>query len=467
MGLVETTRIKARRRLAAIVGTLGVFIALLGGWMDWQILRQRDVARSAAAGLVCLEARFLTERAAPTQYPDLLADAARQGQFLIYAKPLYPERVREAERMLPGRRSERPRACARERASLKLQQEHLKVFDAVDNGRTYAIASVTGTDDSGTLPYLLEVALPYEDGAQRGTRWMLAVAVGVLALVGAGGAWWMVTYMDKRLAQLTSTLRRAAKGDFSTPAPSPGDMTELSQLSDEINNALRRIEDQLVTLGVASARAGHELLDPIVRARVRLGDLSELRLSRAALAEINDIDARLELAENGARAILKLTRSQPAPPAEVDLSSMVTELVATERSEVPDLDLSSTVAPDLWVMSHADLLRVMILNLLSNARKHGLPGTISLRLQRTTIDGSPAFQFEISNPAGAGSASAGDLMGLFTRHAEAHAAGYGMGLNTAQMIAMREGFRLGKTPSRDRFIIWIAGPALVRASVVS
>ena len=307
---------------------------------------------------------------------------------------------------------------------------------------------------------MLEVALPYQGPAEATARAALIAAVAAFVVLGAFGAWWTITYMDRRLAGLAATLRRAAEGDYGARAPNADDPTELGALSREINAALTRIQDQVVTLGVASARAGHELLDPLGRARARLSILSGLRLSREARAEAEGLDERLDRAARGARAILDLTRAQAGAPTAVDLSALLRGLVASEQEDFEGREMVAFLDDDIWIMGHPDRLRVVALNLLVNARKHALPGPIEVELRRRVQDGRAAFQLEIRNPSTAGAAQARDLTGLFERHTDTEVQGHGLGLNTARNIAVSEGLRLGKTPSTDTFVIWITGPAL-------
>lgn len=457
-------QVRSRRRLAAAVASLAVLIAVLGGWAVRQLYQQRDAARLAAAGLTCLQARFLVERGATVDDLELIDEVSRQGQFKIYAQPLIaPDRPQGSRVALKARHLAPAGLCLRERQALALGGARLEVLDGEQDGRHYAIARVAGAEDLGERTYLLEVALPYQGPAEAATRLALAVAVAAFVLLGAFGAWWTITYMDGRLADLAATLRRAAQGDYAARTPHAGDPTELGALSREINAALTRIQDQVVTLGVASARAGHELLDPIGRARARLSILAGFRLSASARAEVDGIDRRLDRAGQGARAILELTRAQATPPCAVALTALLVELVAAEHEVLEGRALTATLDEDIWIMGHPDRLRVLALNLLTNARKHAAAGPIEVELRRRTQDGRPAFHLEVRNSAPAGAALAGDLTGLFERHADTRAEGHGLGLNTVRNIAMSEGFRLGKTPSQDTFIIWITGPALASA----
>jgi two-component system, OmpR family, sensor histidine kinase SenX3 len=114
----------------------------------------------------------------------------------------------------------------------------------------------------------------------------------------------------------------------------------------------------------------HELKTPIAGVRaliqsLQLGSIPEDQRLRLLSHGITECD-RLEHLTETILAYQRTLRSAPKPLARVDLGELLAHLLE-HRSDLPD----SHVPAGLWVVADADAFRVIIENLLDNARKYG------------------------------------------------------------------------------------------------
>jgi PAS domain S-box-containing protein len=137
--------------------------------------------------------------------------------------------------------------------------------------------------------------------------------------------------------------------------------------------------------------------------------------------------------------LARLTRS-PLRTGPVDVSAMCVEIVDDLRRREPHRGVEVMIAPRMFVVADANLLRIALENLVGNAWK------FTGRTREPRIDiglaGSPAMpQFHVAdNGAGFDSAHASKLFQPFARlHTAAEYEGTGIGLATVARIIKRHG----------------------------
>ncbi len=183
---------------------------------------------------------------------------------------------------------------------------------------------------------------------------------------------------------------------------------------------------------------GRELLEEVRRAVARMGDLIE--------------------------DLLDLSRADRALPSRgpVDLSAMAREILAAEAARQPARAVRFEVEPDLLVEGDADLLRMALENLLSNAWKFTArtpDPRISVSKRREGEDLVLCVQ---DNGAGFDMADAGRLFQPFQRlHRRSDYDGTGIGLATVRRIIERHGGRIwaqAKPGAGATFYFTLPGP---------
>jgi len=187
----------------------------------------------------------------------------------------------------------------------------------------------------------------------------------------------------------------------------------------------------------------HNLQTPLAVFQTRLDQLKQSTVDGAAIRPLEQSLARLSGFIYDLLAIAKLEREKLTAPTQVDLSSLVTEIVEelTVIADNQGVSVESTITPNLLVTGDEKRLREAILNIASNAlrymRSEG-PRSISFTLSK--------MQGEIDlfiSDTGSGISSA-DLPHVCERfyrgaHAPNTPSGNGLGLSITKQIIERHG----------------------------
>jgi light-regulated signal transduction histidine kinase (bacteriophytochrome) len=146
----------------------------------------------------------------------------------------------------------------------------------------------------------------------------------------------------------------------------------------------------------------------------------------------------------------RITRSEMQRRT-VDLSALAREIADNLRVDQAERQAVFTIEPGLIVSADADLMRIVLDNLLGNAWKFtGKRAGARIEVRRTRRDDQEVY-FVRDNGAGFDMAYADKLFGAFQRlHTMAEFDGTGIGLATAQRIIRRHGGRIWAEAAVDR-----------------
>jgi PAS domain S-box-containing protein len=144
-------------------------------------------------------------------------------------------------------------------------------------------------------------------------------------------------------------------------------------------------------------------------------------------------------------SLLNLSRATRADlnRGPIDLTALAGEIAAELAAADPGRDVAVKIADDLSCTGDPQLLRLVLRNLLGNARKFSAktPGA-RIDVGQVDIDGEGVF-FVRDNGAGFDMRYAGKLFGAFQRlHSATDFEGTGVGLATVQRIVSRHGGRI-------------------------
>jgi PAS domain S-box-containing protein len=220
-----------------------------------------------------------------------------------------------------------------------------------------------------------------------------------------------------------------------------------ADLERRVADRTRVIESSLRDLEAFNAMASHDLRAPLA---VIDGSCSLITRQFAELPEVvsHNLDrirrsvAHLTALVNDLLALAKVGQVKLGRAA-VDVSAMCLEIVEQLQRAEPERVATVTVQPGLSCVADADLMRVVLSNQLSNARKY------SARVQHANIEvgalagaGEPTF-FVRDNGAGFDMKDAHRLFAPFQRlHSAKEFPGTGMGLAGTQRIIERHGGRI-------------------------
>ncbi len=197
----------------------------------------------------------------------------------------------------------------------------------------------------------------------RPAGFVLAV-LGLAALL-ATASYPVARLLTRRLESLEEGVRRFGQGDLSSRVDGSGD-DELASLAASFNQAAERVQSLVEAQRRVLASASHELRSPLARLRMAVelaGDdpASVRQRLEGAAAEIKELDMLVE-------ELLLAGRLELQPPSipdeEVDLGALLAEEAARTGA--------ATKIRPAPLRADVRLLRVLVRNLLENARRHGL-----------------------------------------------------------------------------------------------
>jgi heavy metal sensor kinase len=179
------------------------------------------------------------------------------------------------------------------------------------------------------------------------------------------------------LEHLVTSIRSLGSEGLEQRLQAPGAVTEVSQLADEFNHLLERLQESVESMRRFTADASHELRTPIsilrtgieVTLRKERSGEEYRELLRENLAEIERVQRIVEGLLTLARAPRGESRELPLHP--VDLSAVVAAAAESIRPLAAErrIALNLRIAPAVRVNGDIDHLRLMTLNLLDNAVK--------------------------------------------------------------------------------------------------
>jgi two-component system NtrC family sensor kinase len=161
-------------------------------------------------------------------------------------------------------------------------------------------------------------------------------------------------------------------------------------------------------------------------------------------------------------ALSRVTRSS-LKLGQVDLSELARGVAARLRRSQPEREVEFGIEEGLVVVADANLLTIMLENLIGNAWKYSSKRTgARIEVGATEHDGVPAY-FVRDNGAGFDMAYAAKLFGVFQRlHTSREFEGTGIGLATVQRIVRRHGGHVwaeGKVDEGATFTFTLSGAA--------
>jgi two-component system NtrC family sensor kinase len=262
-------------------------------------------------------------------------------------------------------------------------------------------------DPDGQILGLLYVGLleaPYRDMTRKLIVQLLMV-LGVVALLAVPAAVFLVTRIAAPINALAATARRMAQGDLEGRTAVPSTYVELNELASsfremqdaiaERDRNLQRRNSELATTNAQLARVNsnymatlgfvtHELKSPLAAIQTMID--SAIPVYRQQVPEqvatfMGRIKRALEELQDMVKNYLDLSRAErgelEAHPSEIDLR---VDVIDTCLTQVDSLFRTREVtlqvdAPDhLELFADSELLRIALVNYLSNAAKYGQEG---------------------------------------------------------------------------------------------
>lgn len=237
---------------------------------------------------------------------------------------------------------------------------------------------------------------------------MVIVSFGGLVLIGLAGTV-LIRRTMKPLEQLSEVATQVSRlpldaGEVAlgvrVPPSNAHPGTEvgsvgyaLNQMLDNVSNALEVRQQSEMKVRQFVADASHELRTPLTAIR---GYTELLRMTEnftpdgtKSLARVQSQSERMTTLVEDLLLLARLDEGQPLKFSEVDLTQLVVETVSDEKVIAPDRSWRLELPEDpVVVRGDPSRLHQVLVNLLSNARKHTGPGTTVVTGVMRSADGS-------------------------------------------------------------------------------
>ena len=232
--------------------------------------------------------------------------------------------------------------------------------------------------------YRLIVGRDIEDRRQlaRMVRTTMLWGLGVMALFGIGGGYWVSRRLLARIDSLSDTTRTIMEGDLTGRLPINGSGDELDRLAQSLNLMLARIEQLMAGLREVSDNIAHDLKTPLSRLRNRVEaalhePYGEPVYREALERTIEEADGLIKTFN----ALLSIARIEAGAGSEnretLDVSALLRDVaelyepVAEERG----LELKAQAESPVFIKADRQLIGQAIANLVDNAIKYGTAET--------------------------------------------------------------------------------------------
>ncbi|TMF61627.1 MAG: HAMP domain-containing histidine kinase [Chloroflexi bacterium] len=339
--------------------------------------------------------------------------------------------------------------------SVGTDRGRFKTVQATDGPLVRAYVRAWNRPDFGNSGYLLYGQPIGGIEAQLESLRLFLIAGGILSLLGAGLASWLVAGRALRpLDAMASTAEDIGRTqDLGRRLPEGGPNDEVGRLQRSFNQMLRQLEDAYQRLRSALmvqrrfvADASHELRTPLTTIRGNVGLLLKRDdiTGEDRMAALNDIAGESERMSRMVQDLLTLARADAGyhlEKAPIDLLPIVQDVARQAHTLRPLRRIELLDGAPAPVHGNADAIRQLLWILIDNAMNHTNPdGRIQVRL----VPGSGAATLVVSDD-GPGIPRQ-DLERIFERFYQSDASrsgeGTGLGLAIARWIAQEHGGRV-------------------------
>ena len=270
-----------------------------------------------------------------------------------------------------------------------------------------------------------------------GLQWLGWGSIALfLSLIGAG---FISTLINQPLARLTAAARAIGKGRQPEPLPEAGP-TEIEEANRSFNQMVADINRVESDRALILAGISHDLRTPLAR--------MQLEVEMATLSDEARDGMHSDLAQMDSIIGQFLDYAKPFDASNldsVDLSSLLQDVIASAM-RLPDVRITSQIAPTSEVAGNATELARVFNNLVENARRYGkTPDTDCAEIELRTRNEGHNVIIEINDHGpGVPDSECERLLRPFTRldDARGQANGSGLGLAIVNRIVLRHNGKL-------------------------
>mgnify|MGYP002713136012 CR=1 FL=1 len=256
------------------------------------------------------------------------------------------------------------------------------VHSEFETTNIYAAAPIFDSQDQFVGQVCILMPLHELDAYIMQLRWLLVVAISIVALIGVAISYLLSNYFSRRFSQAQSLAATVANGDYLLRIPENGP-TELRDLSHYLNLMAEKLQEQLGTRQQLLANVAHELARPLAGLQLgieslRKGAIQDPELADDLLVSMGQTIHRLE----GLIDDITLAAQSKTSPIELDRTALAVEpflqgvatrfwSLAASRELSIDVRVQEGLPP---VLADERRLNQIMGNLVDNAIKFTLPG---------------------------------------------------------------------------------------------
>ena len=416
-----------------ILALLGVTVV----WIGTAVITYQDARRelnevldghlAQAAALLIAQTSYDLEEV-ETEHVPLLHKYARQVAFQIWEGGKFL-------RLHSANAPQQPLASAEQGFSdSRIEDTGWRVFSTWDNSGKFLIHVAERASVRDELARKVAKNLLYP----------LLIALPLLALL-----LWIA--ISRGLHPLVSLTREVAQREPDNLAPldSGAAPAEVLPLIDRLNRLFQRIAASMENERRFTADAAHELRTPIAAIKAQAQVARGAQEDTARLHALNNVIVGCDRAAHLIEQLLTLAHLDAAPASVRELCALraiaaeaLVEVVPLSESKGVHLELSD--GAELSVPGYPGLLRILLRNLIDNAVRYSLPGTV---VQVSVLQERGQTCIRVSdNGSGIPEAERDKVLERFYRPLGTGERGSGLGLSIVKRIAEIHGASLQLAP---------------------
>ena len=206
---------------------------------------------------------------------------------------------------------------------------------------------------------------------------MAFIALPLLMLLAIAGSWFIAHRSLSPVRKITESAHEISTGDDLSRRIELGPgRDEIHTLADTFNDMFARLERSFIAERQFTSDASHELRTPTAVILAECGMAKKLPDDPAELRQSLDVvERQARKMSSLVSRLLTFTRleqgTQRLKMEELDLSELTLAVCGEQRTIESDKQIAADVEPDVIVRGDAELLAILIQNLMSNARKYG------------------------------------------------------------------------------------------------
>lgn len=363
-------------------------------------------------------------------FPGATAEAAQAfEQFsrgVAATAPDYPAAQELAHRVHVRIRYEGPRGSWS-------TDPHVPAIDDVKQGRAVSFLGreyrIEPAADGGSYLFVWDYG-EHVRGLHQKMLWLLLfLVIGVVCT-----AYVFQRRLLRPVRLLDEGVARMSAGDLNVTVPVVT-RDEFGALTDTFNKMVGRVKQMIQARDQLLLDVSHELRSPLTRLKVALALLPEDENRAGMIGDLNEMEAMItELLE-----LERLREGRGLRRERCDLAPLLRELTEVYSREAPGARLHAP--EELWLDIDRDKIRIVLRNLLENARKFSLPDSVPVRITVQTDAANVIVRVCDDGPG----IPEPDLPNLFEpfyrvdRSRSRKTGGYGLGLSISKRIMEAHG----------------------------